>query len=112
MYEETKTSTAGYLLLEYYKGINHHFGIDWMSTTWEDLRMPLYSGLGARLYIQLSAKDTEIPRPIEEQGTFWESHYRSGGNPNDFIVAAEQLEQGETGTRHPVGKKTKLIRKR
>jgi hypothetical protein len=49
MYDQTKTSTY---LSDTRDAIQAHLGIDWMSTSWQDLRKPLYSGLAAALYIE------------------------------------------------------------
>ena len=55
--QATQASSANYALFEYIKAIQSSFGIDWPSVKWEDLRMPLYSGLGARLYLEWSVCD-------------------------------------------------------
>ena len=55
--QATQASSANYALFEYIKAIQSSFGIDWPSVKWEDLRMPLYSGLGARLYLEWSVSD-------------------------------------------------------
>lgn len=65
--------------------IMNELGIDWMSTTWEDLEKPLYSGVGARLYI--SNNPEPIPTTKDEQGIYWKENYNTGsgaGDPNNF----------------------------
>ena len=58
--QATQASSANYALFEYIKAIQSSFGIDWPSVKWEDLRMPLYSGLGARLYLEWSVSDVTL----------------------------------------------------
>ncbi len=52
MYDQTKQSTKQdtRALITALRQENSLGNIDWDQTTWEDLRMPLYSALGAMLY--------------------------------------------------------------
>lgn len=84
-YLDTKDVASHPGLVQKYERIRDEFGIDWMSTTWEDLQKPLYSGIGARLYI--SNNPEPIPTTKEEQGEYWKDYYntRSGaGDPSNF----------------------------
>lgn len=90
MYNQTKGST----LQSYIQDIKAKFQIDWMTTSWSDLRKPLHSALAARLYILQSSGGIDIPRSVSDQADFWKSYYRPGGDTDDFVVALEQLEQG------------------
>jgi len=96
MLQTTQASSANVVLLEYIKGIQASFGIDWPSVTWEDLRKPLYSALGARMYILYNSRNDPngIPRDIEGQATFWCAYYRPAGDEQDYIAAANALEKG------------------
>ena len=61
--QATQSSSSSHFLFEYIKGIQSSFGIDWPSVKWEDMRMSLYSALGARLYIALTV--SPAPNIIE-----------------------------------------------
>jgi len=78
MFENMQRSFPFLMLLHHIKEIQKNFGIDWLSVEWKDLRRPLYSALGARLYILYRSRmySDDIPRSIEDQATFWYTHYR------------------------------------
>ena len=59
-FQATQTSSALSYLSQYIAGIQRSFNIDWKSVQWEELRMPLYSGLGARLYLEWSVGDVVL----------------------------------------------------
>ena len=81
--------------------IKEHFGIDWPSVTWMDLRKPLYSGLAARLRL-FNVKDPIPPASdIEQQGQYWKEHYNSNstnaaGTVPKFVNDVQKLE-AQTG---------------
>ena len=69
-------------------------GIQWQQVQWEDLRMPLYSGLASRIYI------SNIPDPIpsghREQAEYWKEHYNTdagAGNPDNFPTGKKRRRQ-------------------
>ena len=64
-------------------------GIDWTRVSWNDLRIPLFSGLAARLF--LSTIPEEIPCDIAGQATYWVTHYNTAGNTDAFLQAVEAL---------------------
>ena len=81
-----------------YQKIQEHFGIDWPTVQWMDLRKPLFSALAARLL--LSNKSPSIPRAsnLSGQAEYWKLHYntQSGkGTVKNFIDDVKALEQIE-----------------
>lgn len=97
MFDLTQDSTVRYYLLQTIKDIQTAFGIDWPSVEWSDLTKPLYSAIGARLYLQYQsrANTAGIPRPIEDQGKYWVQYYRPSSSASVYVSAAERLEQGK-----------------
>ena len=70
--------------------IQNEFGITWPSVQWQDLRIPLYSGLGARLFTMLVP--TDIPCDTDGQAEYWVTYYnRSDSSNQTFIDAAMEL---------------------
>jgi len=117
MFEEMQRPLARWVLLKYIKNIQHKFGIDWPSVQWKDLSQPLYSALGARLYLLYKSRsdnnstsavnasmdvpyksylDTDdIPWSIEDQAKFWHTHYHPDGYEQRFISLATEFESSE-----------------
>ncbi len=61
------------------------FNIDWPSVQWRDLRIPLYSGIAARLFL-LNISDTEsIPCDVPGQAAYWSTHYSSNTIVETYI---------------------------
>ncbi|XP_046559886.1 uncharacterized protein LOC124268909 [Haliotis rubra] len=77
--------------------IQSAFKIDWRSTSWADLRKPLYSGLAAALYIK-KYNSRSLPGDVTSQATFWASNLRPGGSMDDFIAKAKGLKGIDCGT--------------
>ena len=96
MFKDTQSTMAGYFMLHYYQEINAYYSIDWMSVKWEELRMPFYSGLAARLYVEYESRGERIPRSIEEQGDFYVQYYRKDGSAEVFVSLSYELEKGES----------------
>ncbi|XP_064616192.1 uncharacterized protein LOC135480311 [Liolophura sinensis] len=66
--------------------------IDWSQVSWTDLRIPLYSGLAARLYTEVMSKGQDIPREISKQAEFWHRAYHSNPTPiSNFTSAVKYL---------------------
>ena len=95
-YDATKNSNnvaIGLLTDEIYT----KFGINWASTQWSDLRMPFYSALAARLYLEvlrLEIVNASIPLASNsgEQGSYWATYYTmSGETSSDFVSAVNEL---------------------
>jgi uncharacterized protein YegL len=95
MFENTR-SVAGTTLKAQVDGIKAAFGITWTQVTWEDLRKPLYSGLGARLFLALRVGTAEhsIPRSIASQAQLYVDKYRSGGSLETYKVESALIEEG------------------
>ena len=78
-------------LKKYWDKIKETLGIDWTSTTWNDLEKPLYSGLAARLFLaRLSAP---IPTDLASQAQYWKTHYNTvagSGTVQKFIDDVKQ----------------------
>ena len=98
MFQLTQDSAVRSVLLQQIKDIQKAFGIDWPSVKWTDLTKPLYSALGARLYIQYSSRNEKngIPRAVNDQATFWKKYYRTNGDTTYFVTQSNRLEQGMT----------------
>ena len=92
----TQSQAAKSYLQNNFIDIKSAFGIDWTQVTWQDLRMPFYSGLAARLYLHYSGRNEQagIPRDLESQAKFWVKYYRPAGDEDHFITLAEQLDKG------------------
>ena len=69
-------------LQTYHDKIDNHFGINWPVVKWIDLRKPLHSGLGARLF--LTTVEESIPEISDEEGQakYWKSNYNT--DPEKF----------------------------
>ena len=97
MYEYTLSAAAQPYLEPYINDIYAELDIDWYATSWEDLRMSLYSALAAQLYITYNGRSEVIPRDIDEQGDYWVTYYHPGGDPQQYIDDSERLELGCKG---------------
>lgn len=69
------------------------FGIDWNSTTWQDLLKPMHSGIAAALYFKrVNAEMKEpIPDTVTAQANYWIKYYRPLGQVKQFEDDAEEL---------------------
>ena len=100
MFDATQRTVASFMLLSYIMDIQKIFGIDWLSVEWKDLRKPLYSAIGARLYIQYKCRLSRthkdiIPRSIERQAEIWRLYYRLDGDEQNFVARANEYENRE-----------------
>lgn len=97
MFHTTQSKDAKSYLKDEFADIKTAFGIDWLAVKWEDLRMPFYSGLAARLYVHYVMRNDHdgIPRDVEGQGDTWVKYYRPGGSSDHFVSLANQLDKGE-----------------
>jgi len=94
MFDTTQRTLPTFVLLKYTMDIREKFDIDWSSVEWKDLRKPLYSALGARLYILYKRRVSRdsIPRSIDHQAEFWHSYYRPEGEKHFFNTLATKFE--------------------
>ena len=96
MFKTTQQATARYILLESIKRVREKFRIDWPSVTWQELRKPLYSGLGQKLYMEYSTRSVAAkPRGIEDQARYWKKYYRTDGKVKDFVESSKALEESK-----------------
>lgn len=81
-----------------YPGLLSQLGIDWSAARWEDLRIPLISGVAARIFFAIAEQEgSNIPDvgDVMAQGEFWKS---TGFNSNDedtvqvFVQSVTALE--------------------
>ena len=95
MYDATK-DTSDTNLNSLIQTIYAEFTINWTSTQWSDLRMPFYSALAARLYLQVISAPIPLSSNINDQATYWVTYYTtSGGTESDYVTAINELnEQG------------------
>ena len=73
-------------LTERFKQIRNATDIIWQSVTWEDLRIPIYSGIAARLF--LLNDPTVIPTTVRGQARYWKEYYnteKGEGTVENFI---------------------------
>ena len=87
-------NTSYSILRDKYKIVKKQFDTDWMSVHWKDLRIPLWSGLAACLY--MCTVDEEIPSSIDKQADHWNRNYNSKKEsprkPEEFVVKVKELE--------------------
>ena len=99
MFESTKPLPSNPRLLRYLTDIKENFDIDWQSVEWKDLCKPLYSALGARLFVAFKcandSDDGSVPRSIEDQAAIWRTYYRPEADEQHFITMTAKLENSE-----------------
>lgn len=97
-YNETKTNAHKLAQLQkVMPEISRILGINWLNTTWDDLRKPLYSAIAARLYMLILANYTiDIPlgSEVSDQGVYWSRYYTSSnGTASDFVDRVTELDK-------------------
>ena len=91
-YERTKKLAPS--LLEKIKKL---FGISWKDTTFEDLKKPFYSALGARLFLELVTESIPLSTDVLEQSSYWKEHYTSSNaTQKDFQKRTYTLNSKES----------------
>nr|KAG5700433.1 hypothetical protein BaRGS_010346 [Batillaria attramentaria] len=76
--------------------IKTEFGIDWHTVTWPQLRMPLYSGLAATLYLlQRLGNSHVIPGDVAGQADLWSHYYHLGEPEGTYITLATKATEYE-----------------
>ena len=71
-FDDTQKTGSHRKLVKKHKIIKDLFGIDWIEVEWRELRKPLYSALGAWLY--LSNDPSDIPETTEGQAKYWKRY--------------------------------------
>ena len=92
----TQNNASNPQLTQRYQMISKAFKIDWPSIQWSDLRIPLYSGIAARLLL-LNITEA-IPCDIQRQATYWRTHYNKdgeAGTANKFSMNIAALNEGK-----------------
>ena len=84
-FQDTQDTASHPGLENKYARIEMETGIDWSTVQYEDLRMPFYSGLAARIYT--SNNPDPIPTTPQEQAVYWKENYNTAagrGDPSNF----------------------------
>ena len=91
---DTMATGAHFHLPSKYNKIRQAFpGIDWPSTTRQDLDKPFFSALAARLYLSNFKERIPNANMIEEQAYYWKDFYMRGvANKKKFLEAVAELE--------------------
>ena len=63
------------ILIDKHKLVKKRFDTDWMKIHWEDIRIPLWSGLAVCLY--MCTIEEEIPSSISKQAEHWKRNYNN-----------------------------------
>jgi len=83
-YEETLLATS------HINQIDAAFGIQWSTSTWIDLRKPLFSGIAMMLLLE--QRSTSVPKTISEQGVFYETELN--GDESSFTDSVSTMPSG------------------
>ena len=96
------------ILIDKHKLVKKRFDTDWMKIHWEDLRIPLWSGLAVCLY--MCTIEEEIPSSISKQAEHWNKLYNNKKeHPHapklenaikDFKVKVKDHEANTSGKEH------------
>ena len=62
------------------------YDIDWNSIQWEDLVIPFYSALAARIFIRTVDGDLILSSDLNIQAEFWASTYTIGEDLKEFFI--------------------------
>ena len=95
-FRDTQDTVSHPRLTDRYEQIKEEFGIDWPSVQWSDLRIPLYSGIAARL--KLLNIPAAIPCDKEGQATYWKTYYNTNagaGTASKFLMDVDALNTNE-----------------
>ena len=89
---ETQNVAGNSSLHSYVEAISTEFGINWTSAQWVDLRKPLYSAIGASLFLTFIPATIPLVTDISGQASYWVSYYTSSqGTVQDFISDVNYL---------------------
>lgn len=76
-FRDTQDNASHPRLVSKFQEIQRHFGIDWPSVQWENLRKPLYSGIAARLFLSNVAESIPLASDVAGQASYWKRHYNT-----------------------------------
>ena len=82
-FASTQDNTTFPELTQIFVDIQAEFGIVWTDVTWEQLSVPLYSGLACRILLVIIGQP--IPVTVELQAVYWTTYINVQGDVNVFI---------------------------
>ena len=91
---KTKNTTLYTRLPARFQQIQIHFGINWLSVQWTELRKPIYSVIAARLVLYIAPASIPSADDLARQAQFWVAHYNRNGDASAFVTTSSGL-QGE-----------------
>jgi len=89
---KTKNTTSYPRLPARFQQIRLHFGIDWQTVQWRELRKPLYSALAARFVLYIAPANIPSADNLTAQGQFWVAHYNRDGDASTFETTSSGLQ--------------------
>ena len=92
IFNSTKTADSSILV-----GINTVFDVDWNTVQWEDLTIPLYSAIAARIYLQQRQNSGRDLSNITTQATVWSMDYNPGSNVTRYFSAVANVASDNIG---------------
>ena len=102
-YELTKNTTKFTGLVDLHEKIKLQFGIVWADTQWQDLLVPMYSGLAARLYVWTFPGD--IPATLTDQAEYFANNFLVGtfnASADNFTRHSENHDEVRIINRKPI----------
>ncbi len=62
------------------------FGIDWNAIQFEDLTVPFYSALAARMFVHIAGGDLILSSDLDSQAKFWADEYTNKTYSKTFFI--------------------------
>ncbi|KAI1286171.1 hypothetical protein HDE_11148 [Halotydeus destructor] len=84
MLDRTKNDS----LVNFHSLIESSFGIKWTSTTYDDMKIPMLSGLAAHLNVE--AISQAKPPDVASQAEYWATHYNAA-TADQFVFKVHQM---------------------
>ena len=75
-----------------FQQIQIHYGIDWPSVEWKELRKPIFSALAARLVLYVAPTAIPSSTDLPGQSQFWISNYNNNGDASSFVTTSSGLQ--------------------
>lgn len=82
-------------LSAFYTLILNAFGIDWAVVKWEELRIPLFSALAARLYLTTVPASIPAAGDLNGQGEYWQNRYSNNPTVDTAQVFVDSVNEFE-----------------
>lgn len=89
---KTKNTVQYTRLPAKFQRIQLHYGINWSTVQWLELRKPLYSAFAARLVLYIAPRSIPSADDLPGQAQFWVAHYNGDGDPSNFVTTSSGLE--------------------